>query len=107
MMGQAVWAILLLLFWRTFSNLITYVTFMDIVFMTLAGVSIFVFRKKRPDAPRPYRTLGYPIVPAIFALISGAFVINTLFEKPEQAWAGLLLLGLGVGVYEGFRKRKR
>lgn len=107
MMGQAVWAILLLLFWRTFSNLITYVTFMDIVFMTLAGVSIFVFRKKRPDAPRPYRTLGYPIVPAIFALISGAFVINTLFEKPEQAWAGLLLLGLGVGVYEGFRKRRR
>ncbi len=106
MLGQAVWAILLLLFWRTFSNLITYVTFMDIVFMTLAGVSIFVFRQKRPDAPRPYRTLGYPVVPAVFVLISGAFVINTLFEKPEQAWAGLLMLGLGVGVYEGFRKRR-
>ena len=105
MLGQAVWAILLLLFWRTFGNLITYVTFMDIVFMTLAGVSIFVFRKKRPETPRPYRTLGYPIVPAVFILISAAFVLNTLLEKPEQAGAGLLLLVLGVGAYEGFKRR--
>ncbi|MDZ4680286.1 MAG: amino acid permease [Saprospiraceae bacterium] len=105
MLGQAFWAILLLLFWRTFGNLITYVTFMDIVFMTLAGVSIFIFRLKRPDAQRPYRTFGYPVVPAVFVLISAAFVVNTLIEKPEQAWAGLLLLLLGVGGYEGFRRR--
>jgi len=104
MVGQAVWAILLLLFWRTFSNLITYVTFMDIVFMTLAGVSIFVFRLKRADAQRPYRTFGYPIVPAVFVLISAAFVVNTLVEKPEQAWAGLLLMGLGVLGYEGYKR---
>ncbi len=107
MTSQAVWAILLLLFWRTFSNLITYVTFMDIVFMTMAGFSVFVFRRKRPDASRPYRTFLYPLVPAIFVLISGAFVINTLFEKPEQAWAGLVLLVFGLGVYEWFRMLKR
>jgi len=105
MLGQAVWAILLLLLWRTFGNLIAYVTFMDIVFMALAGFSIFIFRIKRPDALRPYRTLGYPLVPAVFVLISTAFVINTLVEKPDQARAGLLLLGLGVAGYEVFRRR--
>ncbi|MFM9948018.1 MAG: APC family permease [Saprospiraceae bacterium] len=106
MLGQAFWAILLLLFWRTFGNLITYVTFMDIVFMTLAGVSIFVFRLKRPDAQRPYRAFGYPVVPSVFVLISAAFVVNTLVEKPEQAWAGLLLLGLGVVAYEAYKRER-
>jgi len=105
MAAQAIWAILLLLFWRTFSNLITYVTFMDIVFMTMAGYSIFIFRRRLPDMPRPYRTLGYPVVPLIFTGISAAFVVNTLFEKPEQALAGLILLGLGIAAYQGFRRK--
>ena len=105
MIIQAVWATVLLLFWGTFHNLITYVTFMDIVFMTLGGISIFVFRLKRKDAERPYRTLAYPIVPFIFVTISGAFVINTLIERPEQAWAGLILLGLGFVVFRIFKQK--
>lgn len=99
MIVQAVWSILLLFFWGTFYNLISYVTFMDIAFMALAGASVFVLRKKRPDAERPYRVWGYPVVPAIFVGISGAFVINTLFAQPAQAWAGLVLLGLGIASY--------
>ena len=105
MLIQAIWACFLLLFWGTFHNLITYVTFMDIAFMTMGGISIFVFRKKRKEAERPYRTLGYPVVPLIFVTISGAFVINTLIERPEQAWAGLILLGLGVAVYQIFKNK--
>ena len=96
---QAVWAILLLLSWGAFSDLIAYVTFMDIAFMTLAGFSIFIFRKKRPAADRPYHTWGYPWVPLVFVGISGAFVVNTLLQRPAQAWAGLLLLALGVVVF--------
>ncbi|MDV7396462.1 amino acid permease, partial [Arthrospira platensis SPKY1] len=81
MVVQALWAICLLFVWGSYANLFTYVTFMDIIFMTMAGVSIFIFRKKLPRLERPYKTLGYPVVPAIFVLISGAFVLNTLVER--------------------------
>jgi APA family basic amino acid/polyamine antiporter len=100
MLLQAAWAIVLLLLWGTFSDLITYVTFMDIAFMALAGVSVFIFRHRMPEQQRPYRTWGYPIIPGIFVLISSAFVVNTLIQRPIQAVAGLLLLLLGVGVYK-------
>lgn len=101
---QVVWAVCLLLLWGTFENLITYVTFMDILFMTLAGISVFVFRITKPAYERPYRTWGYPLIPGIFVLISGAFVINTLIQKPEQAWAGLILVGFGVSVFYLYRR---
>jgi APA family basic amino acid/polyamine antiporter len=78
---------------------------MDIVFMTLAGVSIFIFRKKRPGQERPYRTAGYPIVPLIFVLITGAFVLHTLVERPTQALAGLGLLALGTASFLLFRRK--
>ena len=101
---QAIWAVILLVFWRTFSDLVTYTTFMDIVFMTLAGISLFVFRIKRPDAERIVKVPLYPILPLIFVLISGAFVINTIFEKPTQAIAGLILLVIGMVSYLFFKK---
>ena len=103
MLLQSGWAICLLFFWGTFHNLITYVTFMDIVFMTMAASSIFIFRNKRKDVERPYKTFAYPVVPIIFILISAAFVVNTLIEKPTQAMAGLGLLALGVVVYFIFK----
>lgn len=103
---QSLWAILLLLFWGTFENLITYVTFMDIAFMALAGFSVILFRKRLPDAERPYRTWGYPIVPIIYVLISAAFLLNTLIEQPKQAVAGLIVMGLGIAVYSVVKARR-
>lgn len=100
---QAIWAIILLLFWGTFHDLITYVTFIDIVFMTLAGVSVFLFRKTKKGLDRPYKTWGYPITPLVFVLISTAFIINTLIERPEQALAGLILLAMGIPSYYFFK----
>ncbi|MCG8332404.1 MAG: amino acid permease [Chitinophagales bacterium] len=105
MLLQAIWAIILLLLWGTFADLITYVTFMDIAFMALAGASIFIFRSRHPKRERPYRTWAYPIVPGIFVLISSAFVVNTLIQRPSQALAGLILLALGVGVYYAVKAR--
>jgi len=105
MLIQAVWAIFLLILWGSFEDLISYVTFMDIIFMTMAGVSIFIFRKNRKDLERPVRALGYPIIPIIFIVISMAFVMSTFFEKPEQAWGGLIMLGIGFPVYYYFRKK--
>ncbi|MFT4664175.1 MAG: APA family basic amino acid/polyamine antiporter [Polaribacter sp.] len=106
MLVQAIWAIVLLLFWGAFEELISYVTFMDIIFMTMAGISIFIFRNKRPAAERPIKALGYPIIPIIFILISTAFVISTFFEKWEQAIGGLIVLGLGLPVYYYFKSQK-
>lgn len=106
MLVQVVWAIAVLLFFNgLFDKIITFVTFMDIAFMGLAGAAVFVFRKKRPDAVRPIRVWGYPLIPVVFVLISAAFAVNVLLERPEQALPGVGLLALGIIVYEMIRKR--
>ena len=106
MLVQVVWALAVLLFFRgLFDEIITFVTFMDIAFMGLAGAAVFVFRKKRKDAERPIRAWGYPVVPLIFVVISAAFAVNTLLERPGQALPGLGLLAVGVGVFFVLKKR--
>lgn len=104
MLVQAVWAVLLLLFWGQFHDLITYVTFIDIGFMTLAAAGIFIFRKRLPDVSRPYRAWGYPFIPGLYLLITALFLLNTLLERPAQAITGLLVLGLGVILFYRFKK---
>lgn len=104
---QSAWAIVLLLFWGTFHDLITYVVFMDWVFMTLAAISIFLFRKKMKDAERPYKTVLYPITPLVFIAISLWFIVSTLIGQPEQALAGIIILGLGLPVYFYFIKKQK
>ena len=99
MMVQAIWAIILLMFWGSFGKLISYVTFMDIIFMTLTGVSIFIFRVTKKDAERPIRAWGYPIIPIIFIVISAVFVGNTIFARPEESLYGLAVLALGFPVF--------
>ncbi len=107
MLVQVVWAIAVLLFFRgLFDQIITFVTFMDIAFMGLAGAAVFVFRQKRKDAERPVRVWGYPLIPAVFILISAAFAVNTLLERPDQALPGLGLLLLGVLVYYTIKKQE-
>lgn len=108
MLVQVVWAIAVLLFFQGFfDQIITFVTFMDIAFMGLAGAAIFVLRRKRKDMERPIRAWGYPAVPAIFILISAAFAVNTLLERPDQALPGLGLLGLGALVFWGIKRAGR
>jgi APA family basic amino acid/polyamine antiporter len=75
------------------------VVFTDWIFFALAAASVFVLRSRFPDAERPYRTLGYPLTPLFFIAISVWFVLNTLIEKPAQAWAGLGFLLVGVPVF--------
>jgi APA family basic amino acid/polyamine antiporter len=102
---QSVWASVLVIFWGTFENLISYVVFTDWIFFALAAASVFVFRRRRPDADRPFRVPGYPVVPLFFVALSTWFVIATLGQKPAQAWAGLAFLGIGVPVYYYWRRR--
>ena len=102
---QSAWAIVLILFWGTFENLISYVVFVDWIFYGMAGASVFIFRRRMPDAERPYRTLGYPYTSLFFVIVAAWFVVNTMIEKPAQAWAGLGFLALGVPVFYYWKKR--
>jgi basic amino acid/polyamine antiporter, APA family len=104
---QCVWAIVLLFFWGTFANIITYLVFMDGIFMLLTGIGIMKLRRTRKDAERPYKTLGYPVTPILFVLMSLFFVGVTLFEKPVQALAASACCLLGLPFYYYFRGKKR
>jgi APA family basic amino acid/polyamine antiporter len=89
----------------TFQQLLTYVVFVSWSFYALAAASIFIYRKRQPDAPRPYRVPGYPWTPLVFILVTAAFVANTVFAKPREAGIGLGIVLLGAPAYLIWRKR--
>jgi len=104
-MVQTAWAVILILFWGTFESLISYVVFTDWIFFALAAAGVFILRRKRPGAERPYRTLGYPVTPLVFVSISVWFVGNTLVNRPQEALAGLAFLAMGVPVFLFWKRR--
>lgn len=95
---QGVWASILALS-GSFDTLTDYVIFGSWIFYALITSSIFIFRRKYPDAERPYRAWGYPIVPVVFLLVAGWLLINTLITAPRQSFIGLGLIILGLPVY--------
>jgi APA family basic amino acid/polyamine antiporter len=102
---QSVWAIVLLLFWGTFEDLITYTVSVEWIFFTLAAAGIFIFRKKLKNTDRAYKTLGYPVTPLIFIIINTWFVINITINKPLHMGIGIIFLALGVPVYIFFKRK--
>ncbi len=104
--AQAIWAIILVVIWGSFEAVITYVVFIDWIFFIFVAFIVILFRYKRKDLERPYKTIGYPITPIIFILTSFVFVINTLIHNPLYAGAGLLFLGLGLPIYFFFKRKQ-
>jgi basic amino acid/polyamine antiporter, APA family len=102
---QSLWASVLILFWGTFENLISYVVFTDWIFFGLAAASVFVFRRRHPEAQRLSRVPLYPLTPLFFVGMSAWFVGVTLVQRPVQAIAGLTFLALGVPVYFFWKRR--
>ena len=82
-----------------YDQLFTYVTFASVLFSTLGGVAIFRLRRTHASTPRPYKTWGYPWVPALFIAGSGLLVVNTLMERPVESLLGLGLVALGLPMY--------
>jgi APA family basic amino acid/polyamine antiporter len=95
---QAVWTCLLCLS-GTYSQLLDYIIFAVLVFYILTIIGLFVLRAKRPDAPRPYRAIGYPVLPAIYILMALFIDIVLLRYKPQYTWPGLIIVLLGIPVY--------
>jgi basic amino acid/polyamine antiporter, APA family len=102
---QSGWSILLLLFWGTLENLITYTVSVEWIFFTLAAAGIFIFRKKLKDTERPYKTFGYPVTPLIFIIINTWFIINIMINKPLHMAIGFCFLLLGVPVFLYFKRK--
>src|SRR5207249_5307414 len=86
-----VWAALLTLT-GTYEQLFTWVTFASVAFGVLGGIAIFRLRHVKPGLPRPYRTWGYPVVPALFVAALGVLVVNTAIEKPAESAIGISLV---------------
>ena len=82
-----------------YSNLLDYVVFAALMFYVLTIVSVFVLRKKRPDAERPYKAFGYPIVPALYIIAASVILIVLLFYRTETAGWSLVIVLLGLPVY--------
>lgn len=100
---QAIWASLLCLS-GTYSNLLDYVVFAVLIFYVLTIAGLFILRKKQPDAERPYKAFGYPIIPAIYILAASAISINLLIFKPLYTWPGLIIVLTGIPVFFLWRK---
>ena len=71
--------------------------------MTLAAFSIFIFRYRKQILDSAYKAFGYPVTPLIFISISLFLIVNTLIEEPTKAWAGIIILGIGLPFYYYFR----
>ena len=102
---QAIWASVLAIS-GTFDQLSDYVIFASWIFYGLVTSSVFVLRRTMPDALRPYRTFGYPLVPFVFVLVAAWLVVNTLINRPVESIAGLILIALGLPIYFYYRRTR-
>jgi APA family basic amino acid/polyamine antiporter len=103
---QSIWSSLLAVS-GTFDQLTDSLLFASWIFYGLVTSSVFVLRRKMPEAERPYRTLGYPMIPAIFVLVSAWLVVNTLVEKRIESVTGLVLILAGLPLFWWLRSRSR
>jgi APA family basic amino acid/polyamine antiporter len=95
---QGVWSSVLVLS-GSFDALTDYAIFAIVGFLAMITASVFVLRHREPGTERPYRTWGYPVTPAIFLLVTGYLLVNTIVTAPRQALAGLGLIALGLPFY--------
>lgn len=104
---QSIWSAVLLLFWGSFENLINYVTFIEWIFLLLAGVGVFYFRKVKKKEDYTFRIPFGPVIPLIFALVVIGFLVVVLSDGNKPALYGCVLLAVGLVVYEIFKRQNK
>jgi APA family basic amino acid/polyamine antiporter len=103
---QFIWSALLCLSGR-YGDLLDYVMFAVMLFYIFTIAGIFILRRSRPDAERPYKAFGYPVIPAIYIIFATLFCLNLLYTKPSNSIPGLIIVLLGIPVYYIWRAVKR
>ncbi len=101
-----VWAVLLVLSGR-YKELFTYVIFASWILYGMTTAAVIVLRRKKPDLVRPYRTVGYPIVPVLFVAAAALLIFYTLKTSPRESFMGLGVIALGLPFYFYWRRQGR
>jgi APA family basic amino acid/polyamine antiporter len=101
---QACWTAVLCIS-GSYGQLLDYIIFAALVFYMLTILGLFVLRVKRPDANRPYKALGYPVLPALYIVMATWICIVLLRYKPQYTWPGLAIVVLGIPVYLFWSRR--
>jgi basic amino acid/polyamine antiporter, APA family len=103
---QAAWTCVLCLS-GTYNELLTYVIAAQLLFYAVTALGLFLLRKRRPDADRPVRAVGYPWIPGLYLLATLVLCIDLLFTQTRYAGIGLIIVALGVPVYFVWRRMER
>ena len=90
---------------NVYTQLLEYIISADLVFYALMVAAVFVLRRKMPDAPRPYRTAGYPVVPALYIALAALVILDLAYLTPATSGLGYLLVLTGLPVYLVWRGR--
>jgi APA family basic amino acid/polyamine antiporter len=98
------WAALLVLSGR-YEQLYTLVIFASWILYAMTAASVIVLRRKRPELERPYRVIGYPIVPILFVLVAIVLLGSTFVESPRESLLGLVLIIAGIPFYFYWKRR--
>ncbi len=104
---QAVLAIILLLLGGSFRQFFSLAIFAEWLFYMIAGSTVFVFRRRDPQAARPYRVWGYPVVPVLFVLAAAVVLYFTFRDNYPNSGIGLLVILAGIPVFYGFSRKRR
>jgi len=106
LMVQMVWTCVLCVS-GTYGQLLDYIIFAVLVFYILTIVGLFVLRRTRPDAVRPYKAVGYPILPIVYIVMALFVDVVLLRYKPQYTWPGLIVVLLGIPVYYAWSARRK
>ncbi len=90
-----------------YGDLLDMISFVVVIFYALTIGGIFILRRKRPDAERPYKAFGYPVLPAIYILMGLTFCVLLIIYKPQFTWPGLIIASLGIPIYYLVSPRKK
>ena len=103
-LALSVWSAVVVLSGR-YEQLFTYVIFASWILYGMTAAAVIVLRRKRPDLPRPYRTLAYPVLPVLFVVAAILLVLSTLLDSPRESLLGLGLIILGLPFYFHWKRR--
>lgn len=90
-----------------YGDLLDMISFVVVIFYVLTIIGIFILRAKRPDAERPYKAFGYPLLPALYILMGISFCVLLILYKPQFTWPGLIIVLIGIPIYFLINRNKK